>query len=99
MKLAQKNRKLDDASMSSKLPLAVIGEQDEEEDLVLQSLNSRDQKEYNELMDMFGEDMVATATKRTKSNKSKKFNMIDQLLMQDQEEPTKPKRNESKLTG
>ena len=81
MKLAQKNRKLDDASMSLKLPLAVIGEKDEEEDLVLQSLNSRDQREYNELMDMFGEDMLAAASKRTKSKKPKKFNMIDQILM------------------
>ena len=35
MKLAQKNRKLNDAYSPSKLPLAVIGEKDEEEDLVL----------------------------------------------------------------
>ena len=42
MKLAQKNRKLDDPLTPSKLPLAVIGEKDEEEDLVLMSLNSRD---------------------------------------------------------
>ena len=39
MELAQKNRKLDDILSPLKLPLAVIGEKDEE-DLVLQSLNS-----------------------------------------------------------
>ena len=77
MKLVQKNKKLDDAYSPSKLPLAVIGEKDEKDDLILESLNSQDRKEYNELMEMFGEDMVAAATKRTKSSKPKKFNLID----------------------